>query len=318
MCCNSKQAKQTVQTTVSVPPPSAEEQQRQSIADAVQSQSLRAAGQKVVIGPQDEAGKAQMADLQQKYDAALAGGGKAGVDPYITDIGNQLDKIKNQASVIDIPDAELSASELQDRQINQKIRQYALDQIQQQIDAAGGPTQQTKDLVSQTYGAQRTQGEKEISRFMTEEAARRGLNVTDTPLTRELGIQTGNLETSLRGAEASSLLDVAQKDKLFAASYNEFYQNLQQQRLNSRFSLANQYQNMANLFTSQRYATPTTTQTSQGFSSGGGGGIGGILGGAGGFLQGGSKLLGAFGSFGGGAAGTAAGAGAGGSAVSFL
>jgi hypothetical protein len=59
--------------------------------------------------------------------------------------------------------------------------------------------------------------------------AARGLTANDTPALREVGLQKSAMETGLRGAEASSLLDVGQRNQMFGQAMMEFRKGLDQQ-----------------------------------------------------------------------------------------
>ena len=147
---------------------------------------------------------------------------------------------------------------------------------------------ETQRLVGETFQGQRAAGNEELTRYLTEQAAARGLDINDTPLLRELGLQKSKLETGLRGAEAASLLDVGSRNQLFGQSLAEFQQGLQQQAFMNRQGLGESaLQSGLGLGRMRMQPTTSTQRTS------GGGGLFGGLGGS--LIQGG---LGAAGSIG--------------------
>ncbi len=89
---------------------------------------------------------------------------------------------------------------------------------------------ETQKLVGETYNAQRTLGNQELDRYASENMASRGLTANDTPALREIGLQKQAMETGLRGAEASSLLNVGERQQLFAQAQLEFKKGLEQQK----------------------------------------------------------------------------------------
>jgi hypothetical protein len=94
-----------------------------------------------------------------------------------------------------------------------------------------------RKMVGDTFQAQREAGNQELNRYATEMAGARGLDVTDSPFQRELGIQKQGLETGLRGAEAASLLDVGNRQQIFGQALREFSTGLNQQALMNRMAM---------------------------------------------------------------------------------
>lgn len=121
-------------------------------------------------------------------------------------------------------------------QIEQEARDKELnDMIYNRLRGVADP--ETKRLVGETFQAQREAGNQELNRYMTEMAGARGLDITDSPFQRELGIQKQGLETGLRGAEAASLLDVGNRQQIFAQQLREFSAGLNQQAMMNRMAM---------------------------------------------------------------------------------
>jgi hypothetical protein len=119
--------------------------------------------------------------------------------------------------------AQMSADEQADMAMDKEMKQLAMDKLR------GVVSPETKRLVGETYGAQREAGNAELDRFSSANMAARGLTANDTPALREVGLQKSAMETGLRGAEASSLLDVGQRNQMFGQAMMEFQKGLQQQ-----------------------------------------------------------------------------------------
>jgi hypothetical protein len=131
---------------------------------------------------------------------------------------------------------------------------------------------ETQRLVGETYNAQRTAGNRELDRYATENMAARGLNANDSPALREVGLQKQAMETGLRGAEASSLLDVGQRQQLFAQAQLEFKKGLEQQTFMNRAMIGQNATNTGLAQMSNRYGITgrsLSQVTSGGVASGG-------------------------------------------------
>jgi len=266
--------------------PSAEESQARSMQNLINELQLQQSGYRATPGAGFDA---------QKY---LAANPDVAADPYFSQNPYQHWLRHGQAegrpggpteaSLTQIPESEWTPEQKQQAAINQKIQDYVLGQIDQ---ATNGPSPETRKIVGDIYSAQRTKGEQEISRFIGSEAAARGMNLSDTPILRELGLATTDLETGLRGAEASSLLNVGQANQTFAANLNAFQQNLRQQAYLNRLNLGASYGNMATNLASLRYGTAGRSSTGTGVGSSGANtmmGVGGLMQGAGSLFSSGS------------------------------
>jgi len=143
---------------------------------------------------------------------------------------------------------------------------------------------ETQRRVGEVFQSQRASGNEELTRYMNEQAGARGLNLSDTPLLRDLGLQKSRLETGLRGAEAASLLDVGQANQIFGQSMAEFQNALRQQAFLNKQSVGEQALQSGLGLGRMRMGQATTTQTQSG-----GGGLGASL------LGGGLGMLGQLG-----------------------
>lgn len=145
-----------------------------------------------------------------------------------------------------------------DTQLQKQIRQRLF----------GGPVdEETRKLVDETFGATRELGNEEIARFMREQAGARGLDLaTDTPALKELGLAKSRLETGLGGARSAALLDQGNRQQLFAASLNEFQQNLKQQAFLNRSMIGESYAQTGLGLSRERFgqATQRNSQSTSG------------------------------------------------------
>lgn len=154
--------------------------------------------------------------------------------------------------------------------------------IQEQL--LGAPVDEaTRAEVGKVFSAARTTGTQEIDRFIRELAGARGLDLTtDSPALQEAARAKGNLETSLGGAEAESLLNFGQQNRIAAQALMAFQNNMRQQAFVNRGIVQGGYSQGAELMQRERMAQPTTTSK----TSGGGFDFNSFLSGAGGLLRG--------------------------------
>jgi hypothetical protein len=117
----------------------------------------------------------------------------------------------------------------------------------------GTISDEDRRMVGDTFQAQRDAGNMELNRYASEMAGARGLDVTDSPFQRELGIQKQGLETGLRGAEAASLLDVGNRQQIFGQALREFSTGLNQQALMNRMAMGQGATGSALSMMSSRY-----------------------------------------------------------------
>jgi hypothetical protein len=136
---------------------------------------------------------------------------------------SQYDEGSKTWSFTKKPPEQMSADEQADMAMDKEMRQMAMDKLR------GVVSPETRRLVGETYGAQREAGNAELDRFSSANMAARGLTANDTPALREVGLQKSAMETGLRGAEASSLLDVGQRNQMFGQAMMEFRKGLDQQ-----------------------------------------------------------------------------------------
>jgi len=136
---------------------------------------------------------------------------------------------------------ETRTSELQDRvfealggeltPIQEEIQDLA--EQRQLEELRGQPSEQTKQLVGESFTSAREMGEEDIQRFATELAGRRGFERTDSPIANAAFKAQTDLTTGLRSAEAASLLDVGQRNQFFGQALREFGEGQNLNRLNS-------------------------------------------------------------------------------------
>ncbi len=158
----------------------------------------------------------------------------------------------------------LTAQEQQDADFDTKMKKYVQDQM------TGVVSDETRKLVGDIYQSQREAGNSEIDRFARESAGARGLDLTtDSPAMREASLAKGNLEGQLGGAQAASLLNQGNAQQLFAANYNQFQQQLQQQAFVNRQAMAGGFNQNAQQFAQMRSLQPTQTSKTTSYMSGG-------------------------------------------------
>jgi len=225
----------TSTTTTNVPPPTPEESQAKDLANQINLLNLK----------------------EQGYDAK-----------WIEDTPSTYDR-KGNVKVAgkghwDITERALTPEEQAAKARDAELEQLAYNRLK------GVADPETQKLVDETFQGQREAGNEELKRFLSEQAAARGMSVTDTPLLRELGLQKGNLETQLRGAQSAALLDVGQRNQIFAQALREFQTNLRQQAFLNRAGISESAAQTALGLGRLRTAnTSSSTSTTTPFMSGG-------------------------------------------------
>jgi len=91
------------------------------------------------------------------------------------------------------------------------------------------PDQQLR--VDQVFSRQREVGTRNIQQFAEEQAGRRGLNLTDTPIAQESLRQVQELESNIGAAQAGAELNLFSADRAFFESIRQFQEGLEQSRL---------------------------------------------------------------------------------------
>lgn len=277
-------------TTVSMPPPTAEEERAKMLANLINEVNLYEAGYELA-GP-DEAAQGKISELQKEYDERYSASVSSGQKD---DRLNQLDAEIKKLQGGSLRKRALTPEEETRQKRNLELEELAYNRLK------GVADPETQRLVAETYQGQRESGNKELERFLGEQAASRGMSLNDSPLLREVGIQKSDLETRLRGAEAGSLLDVGSRNQLFGAALREFQEGLRQQAFINRAAIGESYSQTASGLARLRAASPTTT--SRMTMPGGGFNFGSaIMGGMQGAMAGG-QAGGPWGAVGGGLAG---------------
>jgi hypothetical protein len=156
--------------------------------------------------------------------------------------------------------------EIAEQESNAKTNKLIQDRLNNVI------SPETRQLVGETYNAQRTLGNQEIDRYAKENMAARGLNANDSPALREVGLQKQAMETGLRGAEAQSLLNSAERAQLFAQAQLEMKNQLQQQTFMNKVMIGQNAGNTGLAYMNNRYGITgrsLSQVTSGGVASGG-------------------------------------------------
>lgn len=171
---------------------------------------------------------------------------------------------------------------------NRQLLGDVTERIKARLEGRVVATPEQRALIGETFASSRATGEEDIRRFAEELAGQRGLRLSDTPIGGEALRAQGRLALGLRSAEAGSLLEFGEREKLFEESLRQFQQGLQQQAFANRLSLVGaQPASMLSglqLGLQERMAKPTTTRQ-LGFTDIAQG-IGGIMQGAGGIATG--------------------------------
>lgn len=169
--------------------------------------------------------------------------------------------------------------ELDDDEINKMITGRLKDELKR---GAGEVSPEQEKALGTLYDAEQSKMDEELRRFAIEQGAARGISASDTPLARELFLAKGRGQTELGAARASSKLNFADRERLFAQGMGDWSQQLRQQKFANLAGLQGQTQNAAIGFMNARGGLKPTPV------GGGGGGspIGGIIGGLGSALGG--------------------------------
>jgi hypothetical protein len=199
----------------------------------------------------------------------------------------QYDEENQKYNITKRAPAAQTPEEIESQRRTAEIEKLMYDKLMMRI------SPETKRLVGETYASQRTAGNQEIDRYATQNMAARGLNANDSPALREVGLQKQAMETGLRGAEAASLLNSAERDQLFAQAQLEMKNQLQQQTFMNKVMIGQSSGNMGLAQMSNRYSITgrSLSQVTQGGMASGGfnaarGGVGLAAGAASGALAG--------------------------------
>lgn len=92
-------------------------------------------------------------------------------------------------------------------------------------------------LIEETFGAERTKGQREISRFLEEQASARNLRVTDSPIAAEGARAARELEEGLAGATARAKLDIGARERFATEAIRQFQEGLRQTAFQNRLAL---------------------------------------------------------------------------------
>lgn len=259
-----KSSTQKSETKVVIPPPTADEKRAQALANIVNEENLRAMGYE--LKPKVNGELAGLYDRMKELSdsGALANhvpGDEADqIQERIRAMGGDVNWTKGSQGApgaegdFELVKRQLTPEEMEEEEFNKAIQKKIRSQL-----LGEGPSEETRRLVGETYQAQRTAGNEELSRYLGEQAAARGLDITDTPLLREVGIQKASLETGLRGAESAALLDEGHRQQLFAAAMRDFQEGLRQQAFLNRAAVGESYSQTALGLARMRAASPTTT-----------------------------------------------------------
>lgn len=92
--------------------------------------------------------------------------------------------------------------------------------------------------IDTAFNARRTEGLRDINRTFEEDAAARGLNVTDSPIANAKGLALADFLRGLESAKATSSLNVGDTEANFNQALAQFQAGLRQQAALNRLALA--------------------------------------------------------------------------------
>jgi hypothetical protein len=95
-------------------------------------------------------------------------------------------------------------------------------------------------LIEKSYGRAESEGNEDIKRFMIEQAGARGMELGDTPLTREIARAKADLTLGLGSAKAASKLNLGQMEREFGLSLGSFREGLRNQSFTNRLNIGGQ------------------------------------------------------------------------------
>jgi hypothetical protein len=136
----------------------------------------------------------------------------------------------------------------------------------EQVTGVARLTPGEQGLLDETFKSAQTEGTSDITRSAQEAAAMRGLNVSDSPIMRDLGQNLQRFNTGIQSAKAQASLNLGESSKIFNESVRQFQAGLSQQAQMNRMNLATQTPGIASplmgSLAGQRMAqgTQTTTQ----------------------------------------------------------
>ena len=141
-------------------------------------------------------------------------------------------------------------------------------QLMAQITGKSNITPEQEALVNKTYESSRSQGQQDIAQFTRDQAAMRGLNISDSPVSSELARQTANFELGLGSAAAASKLNLGETSKNFNAQVSQFQSGLAQQSAMNKAAMTNMNPSMGiplmnSMMQRQMAGAGQTTSTAQ-------------------------------------------------------
>ncbi|MGH9876239.1 MAG: hypothetical protein ACRD5H_01250 [Nitrososphaerales archaeon] len=245
--------KQKSSTTVSIPPPTAEETQARAMQNFANRLALGESGYVVRTTPPP-----------------------AG-EPGWESIGSGTFARKKTTE-------EFTPEERQEQEVNRLYGAEALKRAQ----AGFGATPEEKTAIEKIFGTARTRGKESIRQFLSELSGARGFDVASaTPLAREASRASQELEEGLGSAQAASEVDFGERARHFGQEMRAFQEGLRQRTFTNRLNIGGAYGNIAGELGGLRSMQTTTKQ-----KSGGGRGlnIGGIFSGVGSLASAGASL----------------------------
>jgi hypothetical protein len=188
----------------------------------------------------------------------------------------------DDGNIVDIKRKPLTPEEIEAQEFERDLIARAREQL------LGQPSEETRELVGKTFESTRTRGTDELQRFAIQQAGSRGLRLSDSPIGETSLRAKADLEAQLASAEAGALLNVGERERIFAQSLREFQNQLEQQKFVNQLNLAGR----AGQFGAQQGATRASLFRPQVIGGGGSvlGGIAGGLSSAGNFMQGAAAL----------------------------
>jgi len=147
-----------------------------------------------------------------------------------------------------------------------------------------GLTDEDRSNIDTIYNEQIRRGSGDILNFANQQAAQRGMTLTDSPIGKEALRAGTDLELGLRSAQAGAYLNKGQANQLFGQELRNFQEQLKQQAFANRAGISEQFLQSGLGLGRTRFQSAGQSTISSG---GGSGGLTNALIGAGGSMAGG-------------------------------
>lgn len=114
------------------------------------------------------------------------------------------------------------------------------DKYYEQI-MGNGLTDEDRANIDTIYNEQIRRGSGDILNFANQQAAQRGMKLTDSPIGKDALRAAGDLELGMRGAQAGAYLNKGQANQVFGQELRNFQEQLKQQAFANRAGVSEQF-----------------------------------------------------------------------------